>query len=210
MANNGDRGRTFELTCFNDNPRFYEVVRLVKETADSAYVYHDKDVWDEASIQEWENENGSCPFVVGEVKIPHIHAVIRFPNARYLDAVKRDYGITSVRKCQSLRGMLRYLTHMDYEDKFQYGPELVHCYGKMNEAFKKAIQDEVDLTIRVLQLSNYIDSFDCYLTRSVFLREVCNADLLTTVIQLKGWAYALLDEHNAKYVDYKELSNHGN
>ena len=207
MANKGDRGRTFEITCFNDNPRFYDVVRLVKECSDSAYILHDKDTWDEMSIQSWENEEGSCPFGIGELKTPHIHAVVRYPNARYLDSVKKDFGITSIRKCQSLRGMLRYLTHMDYEDKFQYGPELVQCYGKMSETFKKAIQEDVDLQTRVLQLLQYIDSFDRYINRRDFVRLTCEADLFSTVIQMKGWAFTILDEHNSKFIDYKELSN---
>lgn len=194
-----DRARTFELVAWSDNPHFYDIIDYLKDLSDSVYCYHDKDIVTEETLQHYSEVGLTFPLGLGELKTPHIHAVFRYPNARYTKVVREEFslmGCDCVFPVESKRGALRYLTHIDYEDKYQYSISEVQAFGKMSEDFKKAMQDDVDFNIRVLQVLKLIDSFNFVVSKRDFVEYVCNADLFPTVVQMKGWAFAVLDEHN--------------
>lgn len=208
MANKGDRGRTFELTLYLDTPEWHDILTKIINVSDSAYVVHDKDIASSEDVEAWSKRYPGvpCPFVDGQLKIEHIHAIVRFPNARYLSAVQAEFGIGSIRKCSSLRGYLRYLVHIDYEDKYQYDKCDVKTFGRMSESFKKALEDEKPFETRVIQLCELLDSCHRFVSKRDFVNLCCEADLFGTLVQMKGWAFAILEEHNSEYVDGVKIS----
>lgn len=196
-----DRARTFELVAWSDNPHFYEIIDYLKDLSDSVYMYHDRDIVTEETLQHYAEVGQTFPLGLGELKTPHIHAVFRYPNARYTKAVREEFaafGCDCVFPVESKRGALRYLTHIDYEDKFQYPQSEVHGFGKMSDEFKKAMQDDIDFNVRVIQVLSLIDSYEIVVSKRDFVEDVCNADLFPTVVQMKGWAFAVLEERNEK------------
>lgn len=195
-----DRARTFELVAWRDNPAFYDIIEYLKDLSDSCYVYHDKDIVTEETIRHFEEAGLVCPFGLGELKTPHIHAVFRYPNARYTKAVREEIGIDTVFPVESKRGALRYLIHMDYEDKYQYSQSDVHCFGKMSDDFKKAIAEDVDFCVKVIQLMAVLEDEKRSLTTFDFVKLMCDCDLFPVAIQMKGWAFRLLEDHNIKYL----------
>lgn len=200
-----ERARIFELVCWIDNPDFYDIVNKLKDISDTAICYHDKDIVTEETLQHF-NEAGlvvPSDFVVGLVKTPHIHAVFRFHNARYTKAVRDEFGIDTIFPVESKRGALRYLIHLDYEDKYQYDLSEVQTFGRMSEDFKKAIEEDIDFQTKVTQVVELLDHNQYYLSSKDFILLVCSNDLFPVVVQMKGWAYKLLDEHNFKFSNVK-------
>ena len=70
-----------------------------------AYILHDRDT----------DENG-------ELKKPHYHVYMHFENARLFSAIANAFGIAenNVELVKSKRSLLRYFTHIDNPDKYQY------------------------------------------------------------------------------------------
>lgn len=74
----------------------------------------------------------------------HTHVIIHFDNPRYAEGVSKKLGI-SVNYLQiplSTRGCIRYLTHIDYEDKIQYDLQFVNVSKSYCKTFYNAYDDE--------------------------------------------------------------------
>lgn len=68
----------------------------------------------------------------GKLKKPHIHLMMMFPGAKTRSCVQKlvePLGAVGLEAVQSVRGMARYLTHMDDKDKAQYDPKEVGRFG---------------------------------------------------------------------------------
>lgn len=83
-----------------------------------AYILHDKDV----------DENG-------ELKKPHIHWLGRRKNGVHVSTVSKVMGIEEhhIEMIRNWQGSVRYLTHVDYPEKFQYNVENID--GSIKDIF---------------------------------------------------------------------------
>lgn len=106
--NSEKRSRNFGGVIYPDSESYdYEQVLIDGQNyfQEFAYILHDSDV----------DENG-------ELKKAHIHWLGRRKNGVHLSTVAKVMGI-EVHHIEMLRnwhGSVRYLTHIDYPDKFQY------------------------------------------------------------------------------------------
>lgn len=99
-----------------------DVTTLVEKHAKWAWILHDKDV----------NED------TGEVKEPHYHYYIEFPNSRYIASVAKEFDIPEnmIEVVRNKTGVLRYLTHSteDSKSKYQYDISEVHASFEIEQA----------------------------------------------------------------------------
>lgn len=147
--------RNFFVLLYPDNPEHVKVLENIKKLCDNfAYILHDKD----------------CYVDTDDIKKAHIHVVIKYPNARYRSAVCVDLELEErfIEGCK-LDASLRYLLHLDDEDKYQY--DVSEVKGTLLPYLQKLInrmgKDEGE---RVLDLFNYIDSTTTAIKISDFSR----------------------------------------
>lgn len=109
-----ERVRNIAMVLFEDscNPQWKEV--LEEEHIPCMWIYHDKDV-----------------NPTGEPKKPHYHLMLLFDNKKskkqlqaYAELLGAANGV--YQNIQSIRGMARYLCHMDNPEKYQYDSSEVH------------------------------------------------------------------------------------
>lgn len=111
MKEKKTRAWTFEL--YNDScTKEWEKI-LIESHIQFAYAYHDKDL----------NETG-------EKKKPHYHVLIYFEGpTTYSNALElaNRVGCANgiIQPVSSVRGMIRYFTHKDNADKYQYNDDIV-------------------------------------------------------------------------------------
>lgn len=104
----GLRSRSFLGILYPDSETYDcdEVLALIRDTFErSAWCLHDLDVTEE-----------------GELKKPHYHWVGQFSNPRFLDAVASSLSLPSntIEPVKKFKAAIRYLIHVDNEDKYQY------------------------------------------------------------------------------------------
>ena len=102
------------------------MLNFIKENFIYAYILHDKDILDD-----------------GTFKKPHWHIIIRFPNPRSLDALKKLLNHNYIETC-NFYFYSRYLLHLDNPDKHLYSVSdissnminnIVACLGKEINSF---------------------------------------------------------------------------
>lgn len=109
--NNVIKTRTFGGVLYEDSGTYnFDDVLLAGKNyfADFCYILHDKDV----------TENG-------ELKKPHIHWLGRRKNASSVNYIADVMGlkVNEIEVIRNWKGAIRYLTHIDYPDKYQYSIE---------------------------------------------------------------------------------------
>ena len=116
------------------------------------------------------------------IKKPHFHIIVCFegpttynnildnickPLGCYDDLDKKLYGITIPKRVLSLRGMYRYLTHLDNPEKYQYNQEDITTLGDfqldMTESEITLIVKAIIDTINVKGFINYYELVNYYL-----------------------------------------------
>lgn len=121
-----NRAITFTLELYPEWEQISTVLNYIETNFDYAWIQHDKDIHEEGENQ-------------GELKKPHIHAVIKCRARRMLSSVKNEFAIqgvpTNLINTCNKRAMLRYLTHIDNPEKAQYERNLIHTN----------MPDEIDL-----------------------------------------------------------------
>lgn len=144
-----------------------------------ACILHDKDV----------NPDGTK-------KKPHYHVVLVFEGKKsysQIKAIADELNSPIPQKVESLRGMMRYLIHMDNPEKYQYTKDQIESYGgldyedylKSMGTAKRAVLKEIaqyivdneivsyaDLTIKAIEESD--DWFDAVSTNTIFLGRLCD------------------------------------
>lgn len=207
------RCRNFDLLLYDED----ETHKACLEKLSAGYLYiaikHDKDRWnDEDTIPEG--------YQVGDLKKPHWHVIIKFPQARWNTALAKELGIAEnyIQRCNSLEGSLLYLVHHGMPHKHQYSKD--ECIGNMIKELEKVVLSNCDLNERVRDVLDMLDEKEYWSTRS-FLEEACKRDRIGAALRLGNCIGALLAEHNYKsdhtsrptagaYQDAKEQSRfHG-
>lgn len=124
----GKRHKVWMAVFYEDSSPYWADGLDEQGVATCVSPLHDRDRW----TQHDEAKNPAHR--AGELKVPHRHLVSEFENpVSYEDFVGflEDAGIksTNVKWAKSLRGMARYLTHMDSPDKARYDDGEVAEFG---------------------------------------------------------------------------------
>lgn len=142
------RDRKFRLLLYPDDPTHAEAMNRLKfDGYTYAEILHDKDVWAE-------DDDDVTPELIGTLKKPHWHVVVKFPNPVYNQPLANKLGIKPnyIRVCDNLDKALLYLTHETYPSKFQYDLEEVHGDLKTRLAALLADDDEGTRALRILDI----------------------------------------------------------
>lgn len=73
----------------------------------------------------------------GEKKKPHWHLLLCFPNVKSFEQVKSicdSINAPIPQRCQSMRGTVRYMAHLDHPDKAQYSASKIIGHGGFDVA----------------------------------------------------------------------------
>ncbi len=90
-----------------------DITALVEQYGKYAWILHDKDVLPDT----------------GELKDPHYHIFLEFPNARSLNSVASELDVppNMVQIVRDKKGILKYFTHQNSPEKYQYDVSEIHC-----------------------------------------------------------------------------------
>lgn len=104
MARNALDSRTFSLILY-ETEEDKNILELAKKSYNYAYILHDKDV-DE----------------FGEIKKAHYHLILRWNDTKSINALSLELGIpvNRITKIKNFKSSIRYLSHIDYKEKYQY------------------------------------------------------------------------------------------
>lgn len=186
------RDRKFRLLLYPEDETH---CRAIYELEQAGYKYaailHEKDVWtdDDPDIGE---------HIVGSIKKPHWHVVVKFQNAIWSSALAKKLGIKEnyIRDCKNLDGSLLYLVHENQPEKYQY--DIDDVFGELKPALAKLLADD-DEGARVLNIVHIIDSSPGRCTYREILIKACNAGLYGEFRRLGSGVKWLIDEHNDDY-----------
>lgn len=127
----------FVFTLYPESQQ--QAIEYVQNNYPCAWALHDKDTYSEANFKKYAKEHdGNCPsWNIGDLKKPHVHFVVRFPNQRYASGVAKDItkhsGVTvtapTICKCFNLYSSYVYLWHENDLDKYQYPADIVHTHN---------------------------------------------------------------------------------
>lgn len=180
MANKKDeRARVWTVIVYPESaPENWKDVINDKHIA-WCCILHDKDV----------NPDGSK-------KKPHYHVVLVFEGKKSYEQIKTiadELNSPIPQKVESLRGMIRYLIHMDNPEKYQYAQDQIEAYGGLDyedylksmgtarravlkDIAKFIVENQVtsyaDLTIKAIEESD--EWFDAISTNTIFLGRLCD------------------------------------
>lgn len=142
---------TFEIYKDSCNPKWEEI--LINSHIQFVYAYHDKD----------ENPDGT-------VKKPHTHVMIYFDGPttynNALELAKRVGAANEyIQPVGSVRGMVRYFTHKDNADKYQYNDTIIQCrngfdidnFIDLTLTQKKEIKKAITIIIKEKGITEYAD-----------------------------------------------------
>lgn len=145
-----------------------------------AYIVHNRDILDDGSLKK-----------------EHTHIVIKFNNYRWRNAIADELGITPnyLEKCRNLENALKYLIHFNNEDKAQYDISEVHgdLSLKLINYLDNTEKSESD---KVLELLDFINNIDGFLTYNTFVKYVCSIGLFDIYRRSALTFIKLIDEHN--------------
>ena len=136
--------RNIGLVLYEDNKIHMDALEFIKHNYQYyIYIKHDKDF----------DENNKH-------KKNHFHVLLYFPNQKLISALLNDLKVAEncVYIIRSLTSQLRYLIHLDDEDKFQYDVNNVIGSRYMILKFNKAIKNLTNESEEISLLLDYIDS----------------------------------------------------
>ena len=98
----------------------------------------------------------------GEVKKPHYHVLLMFEGVKTSTQVKElfvTFGGVGCEVVNSIRGMARYLCHMDNPEKYQYNPVEVKCLGGAD--YTDVVELETDRVKTIADMQEWCRSEGC-------------------------------------------------
>lgn len=182
------RCRTFDLLLYEED----ETHRACLEKLASGYKYiailHDRDRWSE-------EETLPDGVQVGDLKKPHWHVIVRFPQSRWNTALAKEFGIAEnyIQKCNSYEGSLLYLVHHGLPNKFQYSIE--DCKGTLIKDLEKALDTECDIDEKISDVLDILDDNEFWTMRS-FLEEAVRRKRGGMALRMAGLLGTIINEHN--------------
>lgn len=158
------RGRIFCLVLYPENDIHNEVIKLLQGKYNILGICHDRDVYEE--------DNEETGTKKGDIKKCHHHIIVKFENARNLNALAKELNCESnlIQKVDSFEGMCKYLLHKDYPQKTQY--QKCELYGNLIDYAMKYI-DKTDPDIQLMEIIDYLENYNSLLPLPMFMRWIC-------------------------------------
>ena len=152
-----------------------------------AAILHDKDVYEDGDHK-------------GELKKPHWHVVIKFPNAVWQNSLAKELGLTPnyLEQAKNLDSALLYLVHDGYEDKAQY--ELSEVFGPLQTRLATLLRDDDEGT-RALTIYQLIQDTPGFVTYGEILAKACKSGLYGDLRRMGTGVGWLINEHNREVYD---------
>ena len=177
------RDRSHVLLLYPDCEEHVRALKLIERSYDYAYILHDKD--------KMEN---------GDMKKPHYHVVLRFPNQVWSSKVCKDLGIQEnyIEKHRSFPNALMYLIHYNDSDKAQYSVDDVK--GSLKTRLIQEIS-KVDKTEseKIIELLDYIESLAQPITIISFMRYCASMGYWSEYRRSGAIFMRAIDEHNMMF-----------
>lgn len=179
------KSRAFKLNLYREDVTHSKALSLIPDYCDYALIEHDSDIDDD-----------------GQLKKPHVHVFIRFPNPRYLNSVAKDFGIASnyIRPCGDSRSFVRYLVHKDSPSKFQYDENSIKT--NIPDFVRECLLSNRDKSEseKVLEVLELLDDIHSYIDTRSFVRLVARAGLFDVFRRSQYTFLQILKEHNQEWV----------
>lgn len=183
------RDRKFRLLLYPDDPSHSEAMARLKHDGYSfCAILHDKDTWAD-------DDDGVTPELIGTIKKPHWHVVVKFPNPVYNQPFANKLGITTnyIRVCDSLDKALLYLTHETYPSKYQY--DIEECFGDLKVRLAALLADEDEGT-RALKILDIIRNSPGTVTFTEVFEKAIKAGLYGDFRRMGNGVSWLIRDHN--------------
>lgn len=126
----------------------------------------------------------------------HTHVLVHFNNKRYINALAKELNIKeNYIQPSNLIPFLRYLIHLDDEDKIQYSPYEVHgpLQKKLLEIVKNGSMSEVE---QVSYICEFIFEFDTFLHITQLIQFVLQNGCYSAFRRNYSFFKDLVLEHN--------------
>lgn len=136
--------RNIGLILYQDNKTHMEALEYIKKNYQYyIYILHDKDF----------DENAKH-------KKNHYHVLLYFPNQKLITALLKQLNIeeTCIYLVRSLTSQLRYLIHLDDEEKFQYNVNDIKGSRFMIFKFNNAIRNLTSECEEITLILDFIDN----------------------------------------------------
>lgn len=133
-------------------------------------------------------------------KSSHYHAYIHTDSACTESALAKRLGlpVDKVQYVKNVRAAIRYLTHVDYEDKIQYSIDDVKVSGLFKRKFLKAFEDVKTEEEIIQDIYFWLDNshFDNYFEKLKYFTMFINLNCYDTIF--KRYRYEFIDylKHN--------------
>lgn len=177
---------------------------LIKEHIEFAYAYHDKDI----------NPDG-------ESKKPHYHVLIKWDGPTTFNnamEVGKLIGCANdfIEPIGSIRGMVRYFTHKDNPEKYQYSDSIVQYrngfdidkYIELTLTQKKEYKKAIQIYIKERDITEYADLMDYLIEEDLdYMYDVAstNTYYLNAYICSRRNKKKLIEKEMQEYIaNYKE------
>lgn len=187
------KSRIHHLTLYPlEDETHKKAIEYVKKNYSYALICHDRDLFDENVV----NEEGVVIHHSGEVKKPHTHLVIEFPNQRYRDSVCKGIGVPPHYDMQDNKQMaLTYLIHYNNIEKAQYQVEEVQ--GNLKQWLVEFLNKKFNTEeMNLLDIMMYIDA-QKYVNYSFLLKWACKNGYWSSLRRGGTFICKYIDEHNA-------------
>lgn len=187
MANrHNQRSRSFAMILYEEDESHMQVLdKIVNDGYFYAFIRHDCDVYDTDIF-----ENNLVIHHIGDIKKPHYHVLLDFPNPRSVSKLKDLFGLSHIETC-NFYFYTRYLIHLDDKNKYQYSKDLIetNILTRINNALTREFnQDEQDSRLlynfikeknfcSLVQLTDFALEHDCFseLKRNIyFYKSFCS------------------------------------
>lgn len=185
------RSKSFTFELYPEWPYFESIIAYITKFK-YAFICHDKDTKED-----------------GELKKKHVHVVIMYGGRRTLSSVQNEYKRLQleprfIETCNE-RAMLRYLTHKDDLDKYQYSRDEIETNAP--DRVDLAYSDEITSEIAFNMLNEYIDNHEGHITQSQFNKYAFNNGLMIGLRRYSSSLNNALREHNrALDEDYDRMN----
>lgn len=178
---NNERSIVWCLVLYpSEDPTHKQAIEIIQHNYSYALIEHNSDI----------NEDG-------QLKKSHTHIVLKFNNYKWKLSLAKELGITPnyLEKCRNLEKALKYLIHLENEDKFQYDIDLVH--GDLKAKLKNYIRNKnLSESEKVLQLIDFINTYDRKLKISEFIQVCCQLNMYDIYRRSQFSFNKIIEEHN--------------
>ena len=176
----------FTLVIYEDDENFKEQMESIKQTHESIWIRHDKDINEET----------------GELKKAHYHVVLKLKVNCTISALSKKLGINEnmiepVKK--SLNGCLKYLIHFGDDNKYNYDKEEVQSNSDtLKRRFDDLVSKDTPEVDKVISIQQFIEEYNDYIKISFLSKYVQKINVWDTFRRNYAFIKDLVNEHNGK------------